>query len=105
MALKSLTERLRLRAEQPAFHPNATQFTLGMDPRLFGLWRQSIDRSQSIFAIHNVSADEVWIAADSMNLIADQNWYDLLSGEMIYTDGAEIPFAPYQCRWITNRRI
>lgn len=98
--LAALSERLKLRAQQPGFHPNATQFTLNVDPRIFGLWRQALDRSQSIFTLHNVSADTVEIPEDDLNLIADETWVDLLSGEEI-TPGP-VSMAPYQCRWIAN---
>ncbi|MEM9710035.1 MAG: sugar phosphorylase [Pseudomonadota bacterium] len=101
--LGALTERLRLRAAQSAFHPNSTQFTLSLEPRLFGVWRQSMDRSQSIFAVHNVSSEVVDLLPEQLNLIADEPWYDLLSGEIIEPVAESIPFAPYQCRWITNR--
>lgn len=102
--LGEMSRRLKIRARQAAFHPNATQFTLTLDPRLFGLWRQSLDRDQSIFAIHNVSGDAVTVAPSSVNLIEGEHWVDLLSGEEIRAAGPEIPFAPYQCRWISNRR-
>ncbi|KAA8605086.1 alpha-amylase [Salipiger aestuarii] len=98
--LAALSERLKLRAQQPGFHPNATQFTLNVDRRIFGLWRQALDRSQSIFTLHNVSADTVEIPEGDLNLIADETWIDLLSGEAI-TPGP-VRMAPYQCRWIAN---
>ena len=100
--LSALSDRLRLRAQQPAFHPNATQFTLQLDDRVFALWRQSLDRAQSIFALHNVSADGVILPPGALNLIEGEDWQDLLSGEGVTWD-AEITLAPYQCRWISNR--
>lgn len=100
--LSALSDRLRLRAQQPAFHPNATQFTLQLDDRVFALWRQSLDRAQSIFALHNVSADGVILPPGALNLIEGEDWQDLLSGEGVTWD-EEITLAPYQCRWITNR--
>jgi hypothetical protein len=96
-------ERIRIRARQPAFHPNATQFTLHLGEKLFGFWRQSLDRDQSIFAIHNVTKEEVTIPAMAINLITGMKWTDLLSGEAIDPSRGEITFAPYQCRWISNR--
>ncbi|MFC3612679.1 sugar phosphorylase [Lutimaribacter marinistellae] len=100
--LSEMSRRLRLRARQPGFHPNATQFTLHLDHRLFGVWRQSLDRSQSIFAIHNVSAEPVRINPMDVNLIDGETWVDALTGEVVGRAGGEIAFAPYQCRWITN---
>lgn len=102
--LQGLSKRIRIRCDQPAFHPNATQFTLHLDDRLFGVWRQSLDRDQSIFAVHNVSDERVHISPQSINLIGGVDWVDLLSGEHIPAAGQDIELAPYQCRWISNTR-
>ena len=102
--LNALKERIRLRGQQPAFHPNATQFTLQIDDRIFGVWRQSLDRDQSIFALHNVSDEEVELDPVVLNLIDGDTWTDLISGETIAAWDFPIEFAPYQCRWISNRR-
>jgi len=101
--LSEMRRRIGIRGAQAAFHPNATQFTLQLDDRIFGLWRQSIDRRQSIFALHNVSADHLRLSPMQMNLIEGAVWTDLLSGEVIDPSAQEIEFAPYQCRWISNR--
>ena len=101
--LNAMKERIRIRTHQPAFHPNATQFTLHLGEKLFGFWRQSLDRDQSVFAIHNVTKEEVAIPAMSINLITGMKWADLLSGEAIDPSRGDITFAPYQCRWISNR--
>ncbi len=103
VVLQRMSERLKLRAGQAAFHPNATQFTLTLDDRVFGLWRQSLDRAQSIFALHNVSDEEVRIAPSAVNLIEGETWLDLLTTEEIDASAEDIVLAPYQCRWITNR--
>jgi sucrose phosphorylase len=101
--MNELLRRMSVRRKQPAFHPNATQFTLQIDNRLFGLWRQSLERDQSVFALHNVSDDALTITPQSINLIDGEEWVDLLSGEHIDPAGSEITFAPYQSRWISNR--
>ena len=101
--LSALSTRLKIRRRQPAFHPNATQFTLTLDERVFGVWRQSLDRDQSIFALHNVSDEVVLIPITAINLIEDEDWRDLLTGEPIHASGPHIPLEPYQCRWIANR--
>ncbi len=99
-AMKRLID---IRSKQPAFHPNATQFTLQLGDGVFGFWRQSLDRSQSIFAVHNLTDEMISIPAMSLNLIGGEDWSDLLSGDAIQAFGDAIEFAPYQCRWITNR--
>ncbi len=100
---EAMKRLIGIRILQPAFHPNATQFTLQLGEALFGFWRQSTDRTQSIFAIHNLTDQPVSISALSLNLIDGENWKDLLSDETIDRFEGEIEFAPYQCRWITNR--
>ncbi len=99
-----LSDRLRVRSRQTAFHPNATQFTMALDSRIFSVWRQSLDRHQSIFALHNVSDEDVTIPRVAINLIDDEIWIDLLSGETIESGVADITLRPYQCRWISNRQ-
>ncbi|MGH1578847.1 sugar phosphorylase [Planktotalea sp.] len=102
--LKDLSTRLKVRQKQAAFHPNATQFTVNMgDDRVFGIWRQSLDRGQSIFALHNVSDVDVTVPSAALNLIEDQHWVDLLSGETIDAMAPELIVAPYQCMWISNQ--
>lgn len=98
-----LKRRIELRSKQSAFHPNATQFTLQLGDQVFGFWRQSIDRSQSIFAISNVTKDEVAIPSIALNLIDGDHWTDLLSGDAISPADGDVILAPYQTRWITNR--
>ncbi len=101
--LEAMKTRLQLRARQPAFHPNATQFTIHTgDDRIFGLWRQSLDRQQSIFALHNVSAETVTIPVARLNLIDDEDWQDVLTAAPVA--GEDIVLAPYQCCWISNAR-
>lgn len=103
IVLDEIKRRLSIRGRQPAFHPNATQFTLQLEDRIFGLWRQSLDRDQSIFALHNVSAQTIEIDPVSINLIDSDDWHDLLDGEPVASVSEPITLAPYQCRWISNR--
>jgi len=97
-----LLRRLRLRAEQAAFHPAATQFTLILDNHFFGFWRQSIDRQQSIFAVHNLTNQPQPLSLEELNLISTDHWTDILSGQPMPGMYESITVAPYQCLWITN---
>ena len=102
--LHDLSARLQLRKRQRAFHPNATQFTVDLhDERIFAVWRQSINRHQSIFALHNVSDETITISAAALNLLEDEDWIDLLDNTPIDAGAQDITLAPYQCMWITNR--
>jgi len=101
---KTIKSMLQIRSRQEAFHPNATQFTLQLGDQFFGFWRQSLDRSQSIFAIFNLTSEETTIPLMSLNLIGGDHWEDILTGEIIKMNAPDISFGPYQARWITNNR-
>ena len=98
-----MTELIKLRMEQPAFHPNATQFTLQLGDALFGFWRQSIDRQQSIFCIFNISDQSQTLRVADLNLVATDEWHDLISGTATDSWQSEIQLTPYQCVWLSNR--
>lgn len=102
--LKKLLRLIQLRKEQPAFHPNATQFTLHVGEQVFAFWRQSWDRRRNVFCLHNVSDEEQRIPVATMNLIGTEDWFDLISGDSLDEEAAEIVLAPYQSVWLANRR-
>ncbi len=93
---------IELRKSQPAFHPNAVQFTLALPEGLFGIWRQSMDRKQSIFSVTNVTDQEKTLMLTEMNLIAGDSWWDLISGVSIADIDGDLLLAPYQTVWISN---
>lgn len=97
-----LKHLIHLRQAQAAFHPNATQFTLHMGEMLFGFWRQSLDRTQSIFCIYNVSKEYQTLLLSDLNLIVTDSWHDLVSGQQYDVTTEKIDIAPYQTLWITN---
>ena len=98
-----LKQLIRIRRQQAAFHPNATQFTLQLGHALFGFWRQSMDRSQSIFCIANVSTELQILALSDVNLIGTDCWRDLVSGETYQDLDTRVTLEPYQVLWISNR--
>ncbi|MCA9034239.1 MAG: sugar phosphorylase [Planctomycetaceae bacterium] len=101
--LKELKRRMKIRAEQSAFHPNATQFTLHLSDPFFAFWRQSTDRSQSIFCVHNMTSSIQSLRFTDLNLISTDLWYDAISGHQYADQVSEIEVLPYQCLWVTNR--
>ncbi len=98
-----LKRLISIRAKQAAFHPNSTQFTLKLGPSIFGFWRQSMDRTQSIFAIHNVTASEQELYLSNINLICTDTWVDLIAWDVLDLSANKVILKPYQCLWITNR--
>ncbi len=97
-----IRQLIQLRREQPAFHPNATQFTLHLGTQLFGFWRQSIDRKQSIFCIYNIGKEELELRLSDINLIGTDNWKELVSDTLYTSIEDTISVKPYQVMWITN---
>lgn len=100
--LERLSDLITIRKKQVAFHPNATQFTLQLGEQIFGYWRQSINRRQSIFCISNISLDKQVVRLTDINLIGTDNWIDLISTNQIVADQQEIELMPYQTMWISN---
>ncbi|WP_165855864.1 alpha-amylase family glycosyl hydrolase [Marinobacter sp. JSM 1782161] len=99
----ALRRLLAIRTRQAAFHPNATQYTLHLGDGLFAFWRQSIDRRQSIFAIHNISGEEQVFNLSELNLIVTDQWMDLVSGRPFEDRMKPVTLEPYQFIWLTNR--
>lgn len=102
--LNELGRLIRIRRGQPAFHPNATQYTLQLGKSLFGFWRQSPRREQSIFAVHNLRPKARTLNLSNLNLVAIDTWLDLVSGREVTGLDRKLKLKPYQCVWLTNYR-
>ena len=100
--LKKLKEIIAIRQEQAAFHPNAIQFTLHLGEHIFAFWRQSMQRDQSIFCIHNIHWQAQVINLADINLISTDHWVDLITGNDIEDQQQQMVLAPYQTLWIAN---
>lgn len=98
-----LKRLIAIRRRQPAFHPNATQFTLHLGLQLFGFWRQSMRRDQSIFCIHNISDEVQQVALSDINLIGTDQWQNMISGLKIDDLSGSLTLKPYQSVWLSNR--
>ena len=98
-----LARLIRIRRTQKAFHPNATQFTMHFGNAIFAFWRQSIDRDQSIFCLNNVSSTVQEINLADINLIVDEDWYDLISASAYPDLYGSISLQPYQSIWLTDK--
>ncbi|GLS83088.1 sugar phosphorylase [Paraferrimonas haliotis] len=100
--LAQINALISIRRQQSAFHPNATQFTLQLGNHVFGVWRQSIDRKQSIFCVSNVTSKPQRLSLSELNLIETNLWHDLLSQQDLNADNGVINLAPYQSLWLSN---
>lgn len=107
-AFEDLSRLILIRKNNPAFHPNATQFTLHMPTsghlnHIFAFWRQSVDREQSIFCINNITNEPQGISLADLNLVIIDKWQDLLSGQYYNNHKATIELSPYQTLWLSNK--
>lgn len=107
-AFEALSHLIRIRKNNPAFHPNATQFTLHMPTsghlnHIFAFWRQSMDREQSIFCINNITSSAQSLSLADLNLVIVDEWQDLLSGVCYRDHKACVELAPYQSLWLSNK--
>tara|TARA_E500000178_G_scaffold12987_1_gene12513 strand:+ start:3613 stop:5385 length:1773 start_codon:yes stop_codon:yes gene_type:complete len=97
-----LIKILDIRKKQKAFHPNATQYTLNLGSKIFGIWRQSIDKEQSIFAITNISSTRQILDLRKLNIIDNEKWFDVLGNITLSNEMKFVHLAPYVTTWITN---
>ena len=97
-----LKKLMLIRKKQPAFHPNAVQFTLHLGSNLYGIWRQSLDKKQSIFCISNLTDKAVNLSLLDLNLIGFDHWRDIITEIEIDDITSEIELRPYQTMWLTN---
>ena len=99
---KSIINLIKIRKKQPAFHPNAIQFTFNLGKNFFGIWRQSLDKKQSIFSVTNVTNIFQYLDLTELNLIESEKWWDLISSEDIDDIKSTIVLKAYQTVWISN---
>ncbi len=99
---KGVLNLIAIRRRQPAFHPNATQFTLHLGDQVFAFWRQSIRRDQSIFCLNNVSDQFIEVQLRDINLISTDSWKDLILDKEIENTNGTLVLCPYQTAWLTN---
>ena len=102
LTLNEVKKLIEIRVKQPAFHPNATQFTLHLPEGFFGFWRQAIDRQQNIFCITNLTKRDKELPLHHLNLYSGTRWQDLLTGQNFDTREHELIVSPYQSLWISN---
>ena len=98
-----LKELLLIRRNQAAFHPNALQFTLHLGNELYGIWRQSIDKTQSIFCVTNITEEIVTLSLLDINLDDADKWHDLITQKAVEDNISNIELKQYQTVWLSNK--
>ncbi len=101
--LLELKRLIGIRKQHPAFHPNATQFTLHLGDEIVAFWRQNRTRDQSIFSISNITDQPQTILLADINLTVTDSWRDLISGQCLTDQEVDFTLSPYQTIWLSNR--
>ena len=91
---------LNIRRQQKCFHPNAEQFVLHISDEIFGFWRQSIDRSEKLFCIFNMTDETQSLDLTCLNLPYDGTWIDLVAGQKYGDIYDTVKLTPYQFIWL-----
>jgi sucrose phosphorylase len=87
---------IRIRKQQPAFHPNAAFEILTIHPRAFAIRRQCPE--QTLFSVTNVSERPVALSLSGHQLFGAVK--DLISG--IFFKADDFSLAPYQFVWFSQ---
>ena len=96
---EALTRMIKIRRQQSAFHPDAKQEVIKINSDLFILVRTSMDASQKVFAISNVTERILKLPLASLGFL-EPGLVDLLDEEM---EGIqeELELSPYQTVWLS----
>ena len=89
-------EMIRIRKQQPAFHPKAGFEILDLIPQVFAIRR--FTEEQEIYAIFNITAGTVTVSLAQTR--ASSTFSDLITKSPV--DQESISLAPYQFVWLSK---
>ena len=101
-----MIDLLRQRINEKSFHPNAEQRVLFITETVFAMLRKSIDKTEQILAITNVtnSRQNITINIKTFNL-SHRKWYDLFTKKSFIADNNILSFHmnPYDFLWLKSQ--
>ena len=92
---RELRRLIRIRTQQPAFHPNASQQILDWGESLFVVKREAEEAGQKILAVSNLTAHPQKITIGETDVLED-----LISGRKQIP--GELELSPYQTVWLAS---
>jgi glucosylglycerate phosphorylase len=100
-----LVSLIQIRREEKAFHPNADQQVLDLSNDIFAVRRTSLDRSESILAIINITQNDTMAMINKSDLGTkrDQiNFTDLITKKHFHFENNHISIrlGPYKILWL-----
>lgn len=102
---ESLKELIRIRKQQPEFHPDSYQDVIQSDSRLVIIKRTAriadpVHPKKALLCVHNISDQETIIDLHSISGDLGQAGLDLTSGTIYSHPSKQIVLKPYQFNWI-----
>jgi sucrose phosphorylase len=97
--LREYLHRLNVRSRQPALSPWAHQQVRDLGPSIFALQRTC--DTQTLHALHNVSALPQVVRLSSLGIAADAAVTDALTGKAVRA--GTLTLSPYQAAWLDVR--
>ena len=95
---KKISNLLRIRRKQKAFHPNASRHNINLGSNFFSFKRVSIDKNQTIICITNLSSK---IQKTHLNKTY-HSWNNLI-GSKIEIRNKLLILKPFETIWLSNR--
>ena len=97
-----LRRMIKIRRQQSAFHPDARQDIVRINSDLFIVKRTSVDNSQTLYALSNVTERILQLPLASLGFLPG-GMSNLLSHDEADSALAEVlTLAPYQTVWLTQ---
>jgi sucrose phosphorylase len=97
------SRRIKIRRDQPAFHPDAEQLILDLDDKLLGIMRVA-ENGQKIVALYNFTKTFRSINDGFLRALLGSNvemWNDLLNSSLLVHENGSLKLKPYACHWLT----
>ncbi|MCL4169200.1 UNVERIFIED_CONTAM: hypothetical protein GTU68_036369, partial [Idotea baltica] len=103
LLMNEYLRRIKIRRDQPAFHPDATQDVLDLDDEVLGVVRVSIDCEQKIVALYNFSKVTQTLDDAKIRPILGEpaQWKNALYDVAPEREGNMLVLKPYACLWLT----
>ena len=95
---KNITNLLKIRRKQKAFHPNASRLTLNFGTKIYGFKRTSKDKRQSIICLTNLSSK-----VQRVHLNKSYHSWNNLIGYKIKINNNFLILKPFETIWLSNK--
>ncbi len=103
LLMNEYLRRIKIRREQPAFHPDATQDVLDLDDKVLGVVRVSLDSKQKIVALYNFSKVSQFVDDAKVRTILGEQaqWKNILYDIEPEREANMLVLKPYACLWLS----